>query len=182
MARPHIFGIGEGKSGSSSLNAALRILGFRSAHTGQRESEGLRMLLADNSRSGVELLSGIDDLEALVEMHEYVAELDEQVDDAKFILTYRPPDDAALSWCRMLSERHEQFPRCWASFESFAAKVRRHIDRVVTRFYGRPERLLILDARDDDAVKWRLLGTFLGVPVPDCPYPRAFDHSDWQYR
>lgn len=82
------------------------------------------------------------------------------------------------------TERHERFPVEWASYTGYAEKVRRHVDAVVRHFYGRPHKLLLLDVRDGDATKWRLLTTFLGLkPVGvGVQYPRRFDHCDWQYR
>lgn len=181
MAEPWVFGIGEGKSGSTSLRAALEVLGLDAVHLGSpHDSETLKQVRA-NINTGRRITKDIA-ADALVEIQGSFRELDRQHPSAKFILTYRPPDDAAMSWCRQASARCDEYPAEWADYYAFAEKVRRHITEVVKHFYGRPERLLILDARDADATKWRLLASFLGLAEPPAgtPYPRVFDHQSWQ--
>jgi hypothetical protein len=41
-----------------------------------------------------------------------------------------------------------------------------------------PERLLVFEAKDG----WQPLCEFLGVPVPDVPYPRVNSREDMQQR
>lgn len=181
MDRPWIFGIGEGKTGSCSLVAALRMLGLQAAHLGHPDNAHLRQLVDDNERDGKPITEGVTGLDALVEIQTHWRALDAQHPQARFILTYRPPDDAAISWARMVSARHHQFPRAWCDYETYATMHRRHISQVVSHFYGRPESLLILDARDDSATKWRLLCAFLNRPtVPASPYPHSFNHATWE--
>lgn len=185
--KPYIFGIGSGKTGGHSLAEAIRQLGFTCHHVGNRCYHGdtfIRDTMLKNKANGDCPTDGIGGIDAIVDcpVHELFIEIDRGVPDAKFILTYRPPDDCAISWCRMISAQHERVGLGWPrGFIEYADLVRNHNDSVVRHFFGRPEKLLILDARDSSETKWSLLGQFLGVSPPSgVAYPHAFNHADWE--
>ena len=184
---PYIFGIGAGKTGSHSLAFALKKMGFRTHHTGHENYEGNKDVwnkLTFNQYHGRHPLEGITGLDCLVDhpVWEMFKEIDQHVETAKFILTYRPPSDCALSWCRMIADKHTQFKDDPVNeYKLYEDKVRNHVDSVLTHFFGRPQKLLVLDARDPDQFKWKLLQQFLGKPAPiNQPYPHRFNHKDWQ--
>ena len=185
-SRPHIFGIGSGKTGGHSLSEALRILGFNSQHVGNRCYYGdtyIRDTMLKNKSNGDCPIDGISGIDAIVDwpVHELFVQIDRCVPNAKFILTYRPPDDCAISWCRMIASQHERVGLGWPrGFIEYADVVRKHNDAVVRHFFGRPERLLILDTRDSSETKWALLSRFLGVSAPDKEYPHEFNHAEWE--
>jgi hypothetical protein len=187
MARPWIFGIGAGKTGSNSLAAALSQLGFVAKHVGDENYWGRSpylQVLRDNIKNGRSVCDGIEDVDALIDwpIWSQFRSLDEQIEEAKFILTYRPPDDCALSWCRMIADQHTNIRPGWiTSYTEYADEVRRHNDLVMRHFLGRPEKLLVLDIRDDDETKWKLLGKFLGVNAAGKgKYPKMFCHQEWE--
>lgn len=185
-SRPYIFGVGSGKTGGHSLSEALRILGFRSQHVGNRCYYGdtfIRDTMLKNKANGDCPIDGIGGIDAIVDwpVHELFAQIDRCVPGAKFILTYRPPDDCAISWCRMIASQHERVGLGWPrGFIEYADIVRKHNDEVVRHFFGRPESLLILDTRDSSKTKWALLSKFLGVSPPDVDYPHEFNHAEWE--
>ena len=187
MAKPWIFGIGSGKTGGHSLAAALYTVGLKASHVGHECYHGrtfIRDTMLANKANRRSPTDGIDGIDAIVDwpVHEMFRELDSSVRGAKFILTYRPPDDCAISWCRMIGENHKNVGPGWPKgFKKYGEIVRSHVDSVLQHFFGRPESLLILDARDSSKTKWKLLGDFLGVETPaDKPYPKEFDHEQWQ--
>lgn len=186
MTKPWLFGIGTPKTGGHSLTAALQILGFSVYHFGHEVFNGrteaykqLRQNIADD----VDPLKDIAGVDALVDwpVCDVWRNILKRHGNAKFILTYRDPHACALSWCRQLLtqtkfamvEKHYKYSESRTRFEQ-------HIDEVVAEFLPQPQKLLILDTADNDATKWRLLCQFLDKPVPDVPYPHAFNHADWQ--
>jgi hypothetical protein len=188
--KPHIFGIGTGKTGSNSLALALSKLGFNVYHCGHERFHGndaIRNQVVHNFNNRCDPLGNIEGVDALMDhpVFKMFKEIDATVPNAKFILTYRNPEECALSWCRMVSEQHERNSP-WVNPENRSYKrhidmVRNHIDSVIEHFFGRPEQLLILDIKDKDETKWKLLCNFLGKDLPeDMTYPRQFDHQVWQ--
>tara|TARA_Y100001973_G_scaffold106824_1_gene188492 strand:- start:16257 stop:16814 length:558 start_codon:yes stop_codon:yes gene_type:complete len=174
--KPFIFGIGEGKTGTSSLRKALEMLGFTAYHCGATPK--FKTKIEVNIANKKPLLDGIEKIDCLVEVPNFYKELDQQVANAKFILTYRNPDDAALSWVRMCSLRHTTMPQDWCDFLEYSERHRLHLTNVTQYFHGRPNKLLILDQKDTDATKWRLLSHFLKVDIDiSTPFPHVFDHQ-----
>lgn len=186
MDRPYIFGIGAGKTGGHSLAEALRRLGFSTQHVGNRCYHGdtfVRDTMLTNKARGECPVNGIGGLDAIVDwpVHTMFYELDRCLPEAKFVLTYRPPDDCAISWCRMIAKNHKDVGEGWPKgFAEYADIVRKHNDSVVRHFFGRPEKMLILDARDSSKTKWSLLSKFLGVDCPSDDYPHEFNHAVWE--
>jgi hypothetical protein len=188
MGRPWLFGIGKPKSGSNSLADALEILGLKCYHTGREKkakNKSIHNQLLTNKHQGESPTKDVGETyDAIVDypIHEIYKELYNENNDAKFILTYRPPDDIALSWCRMIMHKPQPLTeRLPTNYSKFAKKAREHYAEVIEFFLDKPGRFLILDARDDDAVKWELLAKFLGKRVPkNKPYPHTFNHQKWE--
>lgn len=185
--RPWLFGIGIGKTGGHSLAEALRQMGITAKHIGHEVYHGRTVIgekMRANAKLGCNPVEGITGCEAVVDAptHQFFRELDEHNKDARFILTYRPPDDCALSWCRMIAANHQSVMPGWpSSYNEYYRHTVDHVDAVLRHFFGRPQKLLILDVRDKDETKWRLLAKFLQRPAPyHRPYPRQFDHQTWQ--
>lgn len=184
MVEPSIFGIGYPKSGGHSLAKSLELIGVeRVIHVGHEtfhNGQGLVESMTRNKNRGLKAFSGIE-CNAVVDwpVCDWFDTLLREYIDAKFILSFRPPQDAALSWVRMVASqpgRHNN-PRNYSQFEAYAKS---HIDRVFEAFSAMPERLLFLDMRDDDETKWKLLCQFVGAAVPANPFPSEFSHREWQ--
>lgn len=182
-----VIGVGLGRTGTTSLAAALDRLGFATIHY-------------PSSASGPELASGSAFFDAL-ENHEAIANgtgcpyqaIDTRYPGSKFILTIRDLTSWLRSkkdWAEMDLENWDRFTpdqqsakryvneHVYGSFE-FDADVwtksyERHVASVMEHFQHRPADLLVLNipAGDD----WRQLCPFLGHSERDEPFPRR---NDW---
>ena len=197
-----IIGAGFGRTGTMSLQAALEALGYAPCyhmlevfkHPGhirqwQAAAEGRPVdwqSFLGKYRAGVDYpLSG------------FYRDLMAVYPDAKVILTVRDPDrwyestretiyrgtaiphwflqlvppfrgmremvDAAI-WDRLFDGRFEEREHAIRVFEDHIAEVRRVVP---------PDKLLVFEVRDG----WQPLCDFLGVPVPDKPFPHINDRK-----
>jgi hypothetical protein len=183
-----IFGIGMHKTGTTSLHAALQILGFDSAHWKDAhwaKDIWLEMNGFGKSRT-VEGHYALSDLPITL-LYE---KLDLAYPGSKFILTVR--DDARWlesvknHWAPDLNHFrwrwdndpfthiiHKQlYGQKGFNAEIFLARYRRHNAEVKQYFRRRPSDLLVLDV--DKGMGWRELCRFLDKPIPKVAYPRRF--------
>jgi hypothetical protein len=184
-----IFGIGMQKTATTSLDAALKILGFDSAHweSGKWAMAILREMRKDGHSLTVEKHYALCDLPIAI----LYKELDRAYPGSKFILTIRDEEDWLESARKHWSYEHNQFRKDWdiwpaaniihkATYgqkqfdaEIFRARYRRHNAEVMEYFSGRPDDLLILDMSNQDSL-WSKLCHFLGKRDPGVPYPREY--------
>ena len=179
MSRPRVFAIGLNKTGTTSLDAALRLLGYRTLHWGGPEARrGVRHAMA----TGAPLLDrlepepeAVSDLEEVTHNFELAAR---QYPGSRFVLTVRDLGEWLDSRRRHVERNRRR--RAEGTYrgrfltiepDAWAAEYRRHEARVHGYFAGR-EDLLVLDvARERDP--WARLCGFLGRDVPDAPFPHA---------
>ncbi|WP_146166703.1 sulfotransferase family protein [Streptosporangium nondiastaticum] len=190
--KPKVFGIGLSRTGTLSLTTALRTLGFDTAHY-PSDASTYATLLAGTARFGVlDRYDGITDITVVP----YYQELDLLWPGAKFVLTVRE-EESWLRSCRRHWERPignktgneignkaalgEHYPDlqrflrsavygCHAFHrERFLRVARRHTAEVLRHFAGRDGDLLVLDITDGQG--YERLAPFLGLPVPDEPFP-----------
>lgn len=187
MGKPWLFGIGKPKTGSNSLADALMLLGLKVHHTGRETKKGNRALhnqLVTNCEQHNEVLKFVDtDCDFIVDypIHRLWKRLHQENPEARFILTYRPPDDVALSWVRMMLRKPKPLPeRLPIDYKQFADECREHVSDVVKYFMDYGSNFLLLDTRDPSDVKWQLLCKFLGKKVPKKKYPHSFNHEVWE--
>jgi hypothetical protein len=174
-----IFGIGLSKTGTTSLAAALDILGYRT-----KDYPGLA-----EYRPGD--LSCIDPLvleqnEALTDtpIPSFYRELDHRYPGSKFILTVRDMDGWLLSCKKQFTARHAEkqndahgqlFMDLYGTTvfdeDLFRRGYSRFVAGVLTHFKDRPQDLLVLDVAAGQG--WPELCAFLGKPVPAAPFPKA---------
>ena len=188
---PRFILCGMGKTGSNSTAEAIRQLGFQPMHMGDAGYHGdtrVRERLHQNFSEGKPMLDEIWGYDCLADWPcpLYYREIADQYPDTKFILTYRDPMAAALSWGRMTHVQGLRQPDVYPKhrgYKSFLDETIRHIDGVFNYFSDKIDRLLVLDMADPDITKWRLLADFLGVEPPldqNKPFPRVFDHKQWE--
>ena len=180
-----VFGIGLSKTGTSSLDRALHELGIRSIHF-PSDAVTHRELIAGKYRLSIlEKYQGATD----IPIAPFYAQFDETYPNSKFILTVRDVD----SWLRSVAH-HWEFMWQWAEHDRnfreflefitacaygvhryepsrFAFVYDQHQRGVREYFRDRPNDLLILDICGGDS--WERLCPFLGVPVPERPFPVA---------
>jgi hypothetical protein len=169
-----VFGIGLNKTGTSTLAACLRELGFR--HT-SCDLKLTRQAHRDNMGPVFEWADQYESFEDWPWPLVY-KELDHRYDDAKFILTRRSSPEV---WFDSL-KRHAlrtgptEYRKIAYGHEMPLGKKKEHIDQYRTHnaevrrhFSGREEKLAELCWEEGDG--WEKLCSFLDEPVPDVPFP-----------
>lgn len=160
------WGIGLGRTGTTTLCEAFRILGYR--HVGHNPTFEVLRTLDAGADNGVVL---------------YYKYLDYKFPSSKFILTVRSVD----SWLESMeyitikhpvNSRDEDIPiqRRTLIYETvifdrqkFIDAHRRHHEDVHRYFRDRPSDLLEMDIIDGDG--WSKICPFLGLPIPQSPFP-----------
>jgi hypothetical protein len=178
-----IFGIGMHKTGTTSLDAAFKLLGFDSLHWGEGEAPQIWQEMNSSGRSKiVEQYYALSDLPIPL-LYE---KLDKAYTGSKFILTVRDEAKWIKSVERLWDARYNPTRWVWDKYpftnnihtvlygqkdfsaEIFLARYRRHNAEVIRYFAGRQD-LLVMNM--DEHHKWPWLCQFLNVPTPDVPYP-----------
>jgi Sulfotransferase domain len=175
-----VFGIGLSRTGTLSLAAALTELGIEARHYPNDP------LTQQELRAGRYALSVLDEVQALTDIpvSPFYPQLDRAFPGSRFILTTRETESWLASvenHFRMYVEhRRDAFDdfvlACAYGCLEFSAERFRdvkelHEDNVRRYFADRPGDLLVLDVAE--AGTWEPLCNFLGVPVPDEPYPHT---------
>jgi hypothetical protein len=180
-----IFGIGLSKTGTTSLYAALTMLGYRAI-----TSRHMRKMELQEWRSGDfsrDYLAGVDAATDLP-LGTYFRELDDRYPGSRFILTERPVE----SWIVSVEKQFRDQPdpvsqyRRDVRFAAYGvsifneARFRRILDEhsraVRDHFRDRPGQLLIQNYFAGDG--WDSLCGFLGKPVPATDFPNV--KPGWQ--
>lgn len=182
-----IFCIGLNKTGTRSLHSALQILGFRSVHWGRDDPRAaraqgprLRAAVESSLRQGRPLLDGLPHADAysdILALSTNFDVLDRQYPLSSFILTVRDVGSWIESRRSHVQANIERKARgeydggfLDIDEEAWAAEMQSHIARVTAYFSDRPADLLVMNITAGDA--WEVLCPFLGVPIPDAPFPR----------
>jgi hypothetical protein len=183
-----IFGIGMQKTATTSLDAALKLLGFDSAHwlDGRWAVAILREMRAKGRSETLEKHYALCDLPIAI----LFRELDRAYPGSRFILTVRDEVDWLVSARDHWSYEKNKFRSDWDIFpaanfihkatygrtsfdaEAMLSRYRRHNDEVCEYFRNRPNDLLIMDMTR--GAGWKHLCPFVERAIPDVPYPRAY--------
>lgn len=175
-----VFGIGLSKTGTKSLNAALRRLGY-DVHHYPSDLATAREVVTNRPYSILARCDGLTDLHAAVRFRA----LDARYRGSKFVLTTRARR-AWLDSCRrhfkvhrpqamreprrsmVLCLRHRAYGVVQFDVKRFARAYDRHVASVLDHFAGRGD-LLVLDIPAGDG--WDKLCPFLEKPRPAGPFP-----------
>ena len=179
MSRRRVFAIGLNKTGTTSLDAALRLLGYRTVHWGGPDA---RRAVRDAMAEGAPLLSRLDpEPEAVSDLEEVTHNFelaDRQYPGSAFVLTVRDLPSWLESRRRHVerNRRRREEGTYRGRFldiapEAWTAEYRRHERRVHDYFAGRAD-LLVLDVAGTED-PWPQLCGFLGRDVPGVPFPHA---------
>ena len=176
-----IFGVGLPKTGTTSLHHAARLLGLRSVHFPSD-----RRTVAQLRRGDYRLkVAEANDLLCDVPIPAIFPQLDAAFPESRFIYTWR----ALEPWLR--SEANAPFnaspPRPGSTRDFYRAILygvtdfsderfrwvhEDHHRKVMSYFSGdRAKDLLVMDITGGDG--WEQLCPFLGLPVPDVPFPKS---------
>lgn len=169
-----IFNIGLNRAGTTSITEALCTLGVRAVH---HKHDGTRLydILRANLLARRPALHGLAMYDAFSDFagREFYRILDRQYPYSKFILTTRELE----SW---LDSRERKVAKNLASTEyhySFRAVDRegwtthraRYLAELERYFEKRPGDFLVINIPAGDG--WEQLCPFLGLPIPDEPFP-----------
>jgi hypothetical protein len=189
---PKVFGIGLSRTGTTSLNAALELLGLDSIHgpyDPQTRRELMSFLATGGNRLRLSVLRhhhGLTDVPAPVAFEA----LDAAYSGSRFILTVRDREGWLRSceafWRSVIEPYlldHAGDPFCvyinaflgslygvpGFDPERFSRAHDAYQTRVARYFQGREDDLLVLDVFSGQG--WPELCAFLDRPVPDAPFP-----------
>ena len=174
-----VFGIGFHKTGTSSLGAALKELGYQVGRSNQVKDplvmkHELACKLAFDFVDRGEYNAFKDNPWPII-----YQELDSRYPDSKFILTIRSTEVWINSVVRHFGTS-ETATRKWiygvgypkGNEEIYVARYEQHNQDVMTYFQDRPDSLLIFNLSLGDG--WKKLCHFLGhQEIPNVPFPHA---------
>ena len=183
-----IFGVGMQKTATTSLDCALKLLGFDSAHwlDGKWAVAILREMRAKGRSETLEKHYALCDLPIAI----LFKELDRAYPGSKFILTVRDEVDWLVSARNHWSYEHNTHRPDWDMYPAanlihratygqkhfdaavFLARYRQHNAEVREYFRNRPDDLLEMDMTK--GAGWQELCPFVERPVPNVDYPRAY--------
>lgn len=166
MIKHKCWGIGLGRTGTTSFCAALRILGYKNVF--HNPSFELLRVADGGADNGVTI---------------YFKYLDYKFPQSKFVLTVRDVEEWAQSM-KYITEKFpvtsrdmdEQIKRRMILYDSvdfnydkFINGYYRHCDSVRNYFRDRPEDLLEMNIIAGEG--WEKLCPFLDLPIPNVPFP-----------
>ena len=171
-----VFCIGFHKTGTTSLEVALKKLGYRVRGSFGTKDPDIANKVFEMAYAMVPDYDAFEDNPWPI----LYGELDERFPGSKFILTRRP----AESWIRSQVKDFattETPMRRWiygedagcpeGNEDTYVARYERHNREVLEYFRDRPDDLLVIDLPNNDG--WTRLCAFLGHEVPDEPFPHA---------
>jgi len=183
-----IFGIGMHKTATTSLHAALTVLGYESAHW--ESAHWAKQIWEEMTTWGrsrtLERSYALCDLPIPM----LFRQLDKAYPGSKFILTKRDEARWIESVRNHWSPEHNHYRAGWDTdpfthrihhevygrktfdAEIFLNRYRKHNAEVDAYFENRPHDLLVMEM--DQNPGWKPLCEFLGRPVPEVEYPRKF--------
>ncbi len=167
-----VFGVGFHKTGTTSLAAALYMLGYNvCGYFGNRDT--------DIATTAVETAFDLADRYDAAQDTPWPVlyrELDERYPNSRFILTIRPSDQWVASVVKHFKRHripsHEWIygvPTAADNEATYVERYERHNAEVIEYFADRPESLLVMDLGRGDG--WDELCPFLDLRVPTEPFP-----------
>ena len=181
MSTTKVFCIGFHKTGTTSLELALKKLGYRvTGSFGTRDPE-IAGKVHNMAYAMVEQFDAFEDNPWPI----LYRELDQRFPGSKFVLTRRPTGswirsqvkDFALTQTPMRRWIYGEDAGCPEGNEDvYITRYERHNKEVQEYFADRPDDLLIVDLPNDDG--WSRLCPFLGHEMPNEPFPHA-NKASW---
>jgi len=168
MAKRKVFCLGFTKTGKTSLDQALRKLGYTVKHYPS----------PDRVMDEAKRYDALSDITVIP----YMEKLDKRYPDALFILTVRDVDD----WLKIMPVHMKKHGRLTSTAKRmrteilgttgynkklFRNKWRAHIARVKKYFEGRPNKLLVMNICAGQG--YEVLCPALGVPIIEGPFPHG---------
>ena len=169
-----VFGIGFHKTGTTSLAAALRILGYRVAGPFGVHDEDIGAVAVDRAIATAADWDAVQDNPWPIVFRE----LDAAYPGSKFILTVRDTDRWLASVVQHFGGKSTPMRR-WiygpgdpaGNEDVYRNRYEQHNRDVLEHFKDRPDDLIVFRLADGDG--WEKICSFLGVPVPEQAVPHA---------
>lgn len=169
-----VFCIGFHKTGTTSLAVALRMLGYRVTGPNGTKDPNIGEKVHAMADALVKKNDAFQDNPWPV----LYGDMDKKYPGSKFILTMRSSESWIRSQVKDFGLRKTPM-REWiygvgcpeGNEDVFVARYERHNREVLEYFRDRPDDLLILDLPKGHG--WKELCGFLGVDIPDKPFPHA---------
>ena len=170
--RSKVFGIGFHKTGTTSLKAALEILGYRVTGPNFVDDEDVAESVLSKSLAIAPEFNAFQDNPWPI----LYREMDQAFPGSKFILTIRDEAEWYTSALRQFGARTTPMRRFiygagspLGNEASYRARYGSHNESVLQYFAARPGDLLLMDITRGDG--WDLLCPFLGCATPSHPFP-----------
>jgi len=187
MTHNRVFGIGLSRTGTKSLATALNQLGIKTRWFPHDRLTHRQLLSGDFRLKVLESYEGMTDTPAAA----FYPQFDSLYPDSKFILTSRDVNSWLRScrkhWARSRPRPVTPFSPRWRKFATyidcaiygctsfvesrFAYTFDNHEQNVKRYFSQRSDDLLIVNLERGDG--WEKLCPFLGVDIPDTPFPHV---------
>lgn len=179
MQRQKVFGIGFHKTGTSTLESALRALGYTVKGTFGVNDDTIGDTVVERA---IEIAGQYDAVQDNPWPLVY-RDLDEAYPDSKFVLTMRDTDKWWVSLERHFGGKTTAM-RTWiygvgdpAGHEDiYKQRYEAHNAEVVEYFSERPDDLLVVDVTAGGG--WVELCSFLGADIPDMDFPHRNSHRE----
>jgi hypothetical protein len=183
VATGKVFGIGLNKTGTRSVAAALRILGYRTLHNGSRPTTAAVDRAADENQPLLTYIGdGYDAYFDVVGLVHRFEDLDAQYPGSRFILTTRNEEDWLRSREKHATANQERTgydgPLLTVDREAWMHERNEHHAKVAEYFKARDD-LLVFDVAAGDG--WEKLAPFLGRKPPTRPFPWANREGEGTY-
>jgi hypothetical protein len=172
--KPKVFCIGFHKTGTTSMEKALKQLGYRVTGGNWVKEEGIGDVVLERALALVPKFDAFQDNPWPI----LYKELDRAFPGSKFILTMRPPEKWFASMVKNFGTDRTPM-REWiygighpeGNEAIYIERYNRHNREVLEYFANRTQDFLLMDLAAGDG--WEKLCPFLGVPVRGDPFPHA---------
>jgi hypothetical protein len=179
-----VFCIGFHKTGTTSLEMALKKLGYRVKGSFGTKDPDIASKVHEMAYAMVDEFDAFEDNPWPI----LYRELDQRFPGSKYVHTRRPTENWIRSQVKDFATTETPMRRwiygenagCPAGNENtYIARYERHNREVQEYFANRSDDLLIIDLPNDDG--WSRLCPFLGHPIPNVPFPHA-NKASWSRR
>jgi len=160
---PMIFCIGFSKTGTTSIDKALSILGYSPIHWPHAHIKPRKGWIDYIKKSPYDAFS-----DAPIYFSDFFKELDKEFPNSKFILTIRDPNSLVKSW----ENYFRNAPWNLDSEEEKNSLIKDYNDHkkdVLEYFKDKPSQLLVFDVIGGES--WQKLCEFLDKNIPNVPFP-----------
>jgi hypothetical protein len=185
-----VFGLGLSRTGTTSLAKALNILGIKTIHFPNDQATYNELRKGTYRLSILERYQGVTDIPVVP----YYAQLDKIYPGSKFILTVREIGswlESIESHWRLWVERPPRkeftdfvvacvYGTLGFNEDRFRYVYDTYFRNVCGYFANRPRDFLVMNIVDGDS--WEKLCPFLGLPIPDVPFPylnKGVENQKW---